>query len=198
MNTIYELVPELREQPRGSLRSARFPFLKRVCFLGPEKHRGMYSMHEVMELACQVSDEEYLARQAGLTCHDVVNMQYTSGTTGFPKGVQLTHYNIGNNGYWIGANQNLGPIDKVCLPVPLFHCFGCVLGVMACVNHGSAMVFVEMYDPVKVMTSVETGALHRGLRRAHHVHRHAGTPALQQSSTSPRCAPASWPARPAR
>jgi fatty-acyl-CoA synthase len=156
VNTIYELVPELREQPRGKLKSARFPFLKRVFFLGPEKHRGMYSMHEVMELSCQVSDEEYQARQATLSCHDVVNMQYTSGTTGFPKGVQLTHFNIGNNGYWIGANQHLGPFDKVCLPVPLFHCFGCVLGVMACVNHGSAMVFVEKYDPVTVMTSIET------------------------------------------
>ncbi len=155
VNTIYELVPELREHPRGSLRSARFPFLKRVVFLGPEKHRGMYSMNEVMALACQVGEEEYQARQATLSCYDVVNMQYTSGTTGFPKGVMLTHHNIGNNGYWIGANQHLGPNDKVCLPVPLFHCFGCVLGVMACVNHGSAMVFVEKYDPVTVMMSIE-------------------------------------------
>jgi len=152
---MYELVPELREQARGNLHSARFPFLKRVVFLGPEKHRGMYSMNEVMALACQTSEEEYLARQATLSCYDVINMQYTSGTTGFPKGVMLTHHNIGNNGYWIGANQNLGPNDKVCLPVPLFHCFGCVLGVMACINHGSTMVFVEKYDPVTVMMSVE-------------------------------------------
>lgn len=155
VSTIYELVPELREQPRGFLHSAKFPFLKRVLFLGPEKHRGMYSMHEVMELASQVSDEEYQARQASLSSHDVVNMQYTSGTTGFPKGVMLTHINIGNNGYWIGANQNLSGVDKVCLPVPLFHCFGCVLGVMACVNHGATMVFVEKFDPVTVMMSVE-------------------------------------------
>jgi fatty-acyl-CoA synthase len=155
VNTIYELVPELREQPRGSLRSAKFPFLKRVFFLGPEKHRGMFSMHELMELAGETSDADYQARQAELNCHDVVNMQYTSGTTGFPKGVMLTHFNIGNNGYWIGANQHLGPHDKVCLPVPLFHCFGCVLGVMACINHGSAMVFVEKYDPVTVMMSIE-------------------------------------------
>jgi len=91
-------------------------------------------MNEVMALACQVSEEEYQARQSTLSCYDVVNMQYTSGTTGFPKGVMLTHHNIANNGYWIGANQNLGPNDKVCLPVPLFHCFGCVLGVMACIT----------------------------------------------------------------
>jgi len=153
--TIYALVPELKTQPRGSLKSAKLPFLQRVFFLGPEKHRGMYAMPELMALAGQVSDEEYLARQAELSAHDVVNMQYTSGTTGFPKGVMLTHYNIGNNGYWIGKHQNLGPHDRVCLPVPLFHCFGCVLGVMACINHGSAMVFVEKYDPVLVMMSVE-------------------------------------------
>ncbi len=153
--TIYELVPELKTQPRNLLHSAKFPHLKRVLFLGPEKHRGLFSMHEVMELASQVSEEEYQARQAEITPHDVVNMQYTSGTTGFPKGVMLTHFNIGNNGYWIGANQNLTPRDRVCLPVPLFHCFGCVLGVMACINHGATMVFVEKYDPVTVMMSVE-------------------------------------------
>ena len=155
VETIYELAPELKTQPRGSLKSAKLPFLKRVVFLGPEKHRGMYSMHELMALADTVSEEDYQARQATLTAHDVVNMQYTSGTTGFPKGVMLTHYNIGNNGYWIGKHQNLSPQDKVCLPVPLFHCFGCVLGVMACINHGAAMVFVEKYDPVLVMMSVE-------------------------------------------
>jgi len=155
VGTIYELVPELREQPRGCLRSAKFPFLKRVIFLGPEKHRGMYSVNEVMAMASQVSDVVFQARQDTLDAHDVINMQYTSGTTGFPKGVMLSHHNIGNNGYWIGANQNLGPTDKVCLPVPLFHCFGCVLGVMACVNHGSTMVFVEKYDPITVMMSIE-------------------------------------------
>ncbi|MCK7509795.1 MAG: AMP-binding protein [Desulfobacterales bacterium] len=75
-------------------------------------------------------------------------MQYTSGTTGFPKGVMLTHHNIGNNGYWIGANQHFGPTDRVCLPVPLFHCFGCVLGVLAAVNHGATLVILEGFDPV--------------------------------------------------
>jgi len=85
-------------------------------------------------------------------------MQYTSGTTGFPKGVQLTHHNILNNGFWIGFNQNLTHRDRVCIPVPLFHCFGCVLGVMACVSHASTMVILEKYDPVTVMMSVEREA----------------------------------------
>jgi fatty-acyl-CoA synthase len=155
LQTVYELVPELKTQERGRLASPRFPRLKRVCFLGMEKHRGMYSIPEVLALAAMTDEADYRARQAGLDPHDVVNMQYTSGTTGFPKGVMLTHYNIGNNGYWIGANQRFGPADRVCLPVPLFHCFGCVLGVMAAVNHGSTLVILEGFDPVQAMTAVE-------------------------------------------
>jgi fatty-acyl-CoA synthase len=155
IRTVYDLVPELKTHQRGYLKSERFPYLKRVLFLGHEKHRGMYSLPEAMSLAAMVSDEEYKARQAELDPHDVINMQYTSGTTGFPKGVMLTHYNIGNNGYWIGANQALGPKDRICLPVPLFHCFGCVLGVLAAINHGSTLVVLEYFDPVQVMAAVE-------------------------------------------
>ncbi len=155
VNTLYELVPELRTQPRDRLRSERFPHLRRVLFMGPEKHRGMYSWNEVLAMSVAVDDEEYRRRQEGLSSHDVVNMQYTSGTTGFPKGVMLTHFNITNNGYWVGVNENLTSADRVCLPVPLFHCFGCVLGVMACLNHGATMVILERYDPVNVMMSVE-------------------------------------------
>lgn len=155
VNTLYELIPELKEHQRGELRSSNYPHLKRVLFLGPEKHRGMYSMPEIMALACQTTDEEYRIRQESLDCHDVVNMQYTSGTTGFPKGVMLTHHNIGNCGYWTGANQNFGPEDKICIPVPLFHCFGCVLAVLSSINHGSTMVILEKYDAINVMMSVE-------------------------------------------
>jgi len=155
LQTVYELVPELRVQERGRLASARFPYLKRVFFLGLEKHRGMYSIPEILAMSAMTGDGDYRARQAALDPHDVVNMQYTSGTTGFPKGVMLTHYNIGNNGYWIGANQHFGPQDRVCLPVPLFHCFGCVLGVLAAVNHGATLVIMEGFDPVAAMTAVE-------------------------------------------
>ena len=155
VQTIYDLIPELREQPRGSLKSDAYPYLKRVFFLGPEKHRGMYSLNELLALSSGTSQADYFSRQGENNCHEVVNMQYTSGTTGFPKGVQLTHYNIANDGFWIGACQNLSAVDRVCIPVPLFHCFGCVLGVMACINHGSTMVFVEKFEPVPVMMSVE-------------------------------------------
>ncbi len=155
VNTLYELVPELKTQQRGHLSSPNYPCLKRVCFLGQEKHRGMYSIPEIRALGTMVSEDQYLERQATLDCHDVVNMQYTSGTTGFPKGVMLTHYNIGNNGFWIGENQRFSENDRLCLPVPLFHCFGCVLGVLAAVTHGTAMVILEGFDPLLIMASVE-------------------------------------------
>ncbi|BDV01483.1 AMP-binding protein [Thermodesulfomicrobium sp. WS] len=152
---VYDLVPELKTQQRGYLQSERFPDLKRVIFMGPEKHRGMYSIPEVVSLARMVGEDEYLARQASLSPHDVVNMQYTSGTTGFPKGVMLTHYNIGNNGFWIGENQRFTNKDRICLPVPLFHCFGCVLGVLAAVSHGATLVILESFNPLMVLSSVE-------------------------------------------
>ena len=155
VQTIYELVPELKTQQRGFLSSAEFPHLRRVCFLGQEKHRGMYSLSEIMAMGVMTSEEEYQSRKDELHPNDVVNMQYTSGTTGFPKGVMLTHYNIVNNGYWIGENQLFTHRDRVCLPVPLFHCFGCVLGVLAAVTHATTMVIVESFDPVLVMSSVE-------------------------------------------
>ena len=122
----YEVLPELRRQRRGMLEVEGLPHLKRVFFLGTDKHRGMYSLPELFSLAGDVSDEEYESRKASISPYDVVNMQYTSGTTGFPKGVMLTHVNIVNNGYWIGYHQKFSSRDRVCLPVPLFHCFGCV------------------------------------------------------------------------
>jgi len=155
VQTIYELLPELRTCQRGFLQSEKFPDLKRVFFLGHEKHRGMYSVPEVEAMAAMMSEEAYRKRQAELDPDDVVNMQYTSGTTGFPKGVMLTHNSIGNNGFWIGENQNFSHKDRLCLPVPLFHCFGCVLGVLAAVSHAATMVILESFDPVNVMASVE-------------------------------------------
>ncbi|MEZ7195842.1 AMP-binding protein [Pseudodesulfovibrio karagichevae] len=155
LTTTYEQVPELRTQERGQLKTDKFPHLKRVFYLGHQKHRGMYSIPELQAMAAMVTDEQYAERQASLDPHDVVNMQYTSGTTGFPKGVQLTHYNIVNNGYWIGANQKFVPGDRLCLTVPLFHCFGCVLGVMASVNHGVTMVIMEDFVPLEVMAAID-------------------------------------------
>jgi fatty-acyl-CoA synthase len=155
VRVVNDLVRELRTSPRGALKSEAFPRLKRVLFLGQEKHRGMYSMPEILSMASMVSDEDYVERQDALDSRDVVNMQYTSGTTGFPKGVMLTHHGILNNGFFIGENQRFTENDRVCIPVPLFHCFGCVLGVLACVTHGSAMVLLEKFTPVEVMAAVD-------------------------------------------
>ncbi len=155
VQTVYDLVPELKTQERGRINSQNFPHLKRVMFLGHAKHRGMFSIPEIFSLASMISDEEYAERKASLHPDDVVNMQYTSGTTGFPKGVMLTHRGIGNNGYWIGFHQGFGVKDRVCLPIPLFHCFGCVLGTMACINHASSMIFTEVYKPLDVMAAID-------------------------------------------
>ncbi len=156
IQTLYTVAPELRTQPRGDIKSPTLPHLKRVFFLGQEKHRGMYSLPEIFALSVMVSDEEYLERQKSLDPWDVVNMQYTSGTTGFPKGVMLTHVGVGLNGYWIGKHQNLTEKDRICLPAPLFHCFGCVLGVSAFVNNGATMVILEHFNPLHVLEAVDT------------------------------------------
>ena len=151
-----ELLPELATQSPAEFGSERFPSLKRVCSLGNKVAPGAYSIDEVMALGSTVEDEVYLKRQADISCYDLVNMQYTSGTTGFPKGVMLSHFNIGNNGFWIGENQRLGAADRVCLPVPLYHCFGCVLGMMATMTHGSTLVVLEKPDPLHIMTALES------------------------------------------
>ncbi|MDR1637788.1 MAG: AMP-binding protein, partial [Treponema sp.] len=152
---VNELVPELKTAPRGHLESRRFPCLKSVVYVGMVKHRGMYSMNEVLLLGQHSDDRELREIEAGLDTNDVVNMQYTSGTTGFPKGVMLTHRNILNNGLGIGDNQRFTRNDIVCLPVPLFHCFGLVLGMMAVLTHGSTAALLEWFDPLLVLATIQ-------------------------------------------
>ncbi|SNB44979.1 AMP-binding protein [Geobacter sp. DSM 9736] len=155
VDTVYEVVPELRTSEPGKLSSNTLPFLKNVVFLGEQTPSGMFSFSSLVESGKEVTDAELAAVEAGLDCHEVINMQYTSGTTGFPKGVMLTHYNVVNNGFYIGECMKFTDKDRLCIPVPFFHCFGCVLGVMACVTHGAAMVPVEVFDPLKVLQTVE-------------------------------------------
>ena len=127
---VRELVPEAARCERGRLRSARFPRLRSLVYLGPEKHRGMYSVPELLLLGDHRPGEELAAARAATSCDDVINMQYTSGTTGFPKGVMLTHRNILNNGLSIGDRQRFTEQDRLCICVPLFHCFGLTLGTI--------------------------------------------------------------------
>lgn len=152
---LYALVPELRTRARGSLVCDAFPALRNVIFIGQEKHRGMYNLPELLQLGEHQSDDLIAEFRGAVRCDDVVNMQYTSGTTGFPKGVMLTHRNILNNGHAIGERQKFTELDRVCLPVPLFHCFGIVLGVMAALTHGSTLVMLETFDPMMALAAVQ-------------------------------------------
>ena len=155
VKTLNDVVPELAAAEPGTLRSAKLPFLKNVIFLGEGTPAGMLNFERIVELGRDVADEELAAVERTLDRHEVINMQYTSGTTGFPKGVMLTHHNIVNNGFNIGECMKFTEKDRLCIPVPFFHCFGCVLGVLACVTHGSTMVPVEIFDPLAVLRTIE-------------------------------------------
>jgi fatty-acyl-CoA synthase len=155
VSMIFDLVPELKTSMRGELSSPRFPELKNVIFIGPQKHRGMYNTHELILLGSYLPDDDLNACRNTLNCHDVVNMQYTSGTTGFPKGVMLSHHNIVNCGQSTGDCMNYSQADRLLVCVPMFHCFGCVLAMCAVITHGCTMVFVEEFDPLMVLASVQ-------------------------------------------
>ena len=152
---IFELVPELKEQARGEIKSEKFPVLKNVVFIGQQKHRGMYNTPELILLGHHMDDLELESIKETLDCHDVINMQYTSGTTGFPKGVMLSHYNILNNGYSVAECMKFSSDDRLLVCVPLFHCFGCVFAVCGTISHGATMVFTEEFDPLMVLASVQ-------------------------------------------
>lgn len=156
LRIIYELCPELYSSKPGELNSAKLPLLKNVIFLGDEKHPGMFTWDDVMALGLEVPDSDLAERQASLDPQDVINMQYTSGTTGFPKGVMLTHTNLIGNAISLAECMNFSEKDRLCIPVPFFHCFGCVLGTLTCVVSGAAMVPVEAFHPVKVLETVES------------------------------------------
>ncbi len=150
----YTMLPELKETQRGFLRSERFPKMRNVVYIGQEKYRGMYNTPELLLLGQNISDQSLVDAKSRVSCHDVVNMQYTSGTTGFPKGVMLTHYNITNNGLFTGAGMGFTADDKLCCCVPLFHCFGITLASMNVLTHGCTQVMVEKFDPLVVLASI--------------------------------------------
>lgn len=154
VDMIYTMLPELRTCQRGHLHSDNFPELKNVIYIGQEKFRGMYNTSEVLLLGENTDDDEFDRLRKSVNCHDVVNMQYTSGTTGFPKGVMLTHYNIANNGLLTGEHMKFTSEDKLCVCVPLFHCFGVVLATMNCLTHGCTEVMIERFDPLLTLASI--------------------------------------------
>ena len=150
----YNMLPELKTCERGFLHSEPFPRMRNVIYIGQEKHRGMYNTAELLLLGQNIDDERLDSIKKTIHCHDIVNMQYTSGTTGFPKGVMLSHHNIANNGYLTGEHMMFTSEDKLCCCVPLFHCFGVVLASMNVLTHGSTQVMVEKFDPLVVLASI--------------------------------------------
>jgi fatty-acyl-CoA synthase len=155
VKTLRDVIPTIHSSQPGQLQHEKLPFLKDVVFIGDDTPDGMLNFKSVIELGNEVSDAALTAVETTLDCHETINMQYTSGTTGFPKGVMLTHHNIINNGFNIGECMKFTEKDRLCIPVPFFHCFGCVLAVLACVTHGSTMVPVETFDPLKVLQTIE-------------------------------------------
>lgn len=150
----YTMLPELKTFERGHMKSKRFPCMRNVIYIGQEKYRGMYNTAEILLLGNNVDDDVLTEAKKKVNCHDTVNMQYTSGTTGFPKGVMLTHYNIANNGFLTGEHMKFTSADKLCVCVPLFHCFGVVLATMNCLTHGCTQVMIERFDPLLVLASI--------------------------------------------
>ena len=155
IQTVCDVVPELANSEPGKLTCPKLPCLKNIVFIGDDTPAGMFGFEQIVKMGTQISDQELNSIEETLDCHDTINMQYTSGTTGFPKGVMLTHYNLINNGFNIGECMKFTDKDRLCIPVPFFHCFGSVLGVMASVTHATAMVPVEIFDPLKVLQTIE-------------------------------------------
>ena len=150
-----EVCPELEDSAPGRLSAARLPQLRTVIELGAQSVGGANTWQQVMAMAHEVSPDLLAARQRSLNFDDAINIQYTSGTTGLPKGATLSHHSILNNGFFIGQRMRFTERDRLCIPVPFYHCFGMVLGNLACVTQGATMVLpAEVFDPRKTLEAV--------------------------------------------
>ncbi|CDO02114.1 Long-chain-fatty-acid--CoA ligase [Oceanobacillus picturae] len=156
LDILEKVCPQLETSDKGKVHSDNLPNLKNIIVLDNKSPKYAYNWQEVVKAGNAVSTQKLNVRSGSLDPFDVINMQYTSGTTGFPKGVMLTHHNIVNNGNQIADCMKLTPADRLCIPVPFFHCFGCVLGILAAVSKGATMVLLEQFDPVAVLKAVES------------------------------------------
>ncbi|MFC0418358.1 AMP-binding protein [Cytobacillus solani] len=155
IDMLYEIAPELKTSEPACLQCSRLPFLKNVIVLGENRYPGTFSWEDILALGEAVPDNLLDERLKSLDPDDVINMQYTSGTTGFPKGVMLTHNNVVNNAFNIAHCMRLTKDDRLCIPVPFFHCFGCVIGTLACVSVGATMVPIQEFNPKAVLQTVQ-------------------------------------------
>jgi fatty-acyl-CoA synthase len=151
------LAPELETHPHGSLQSERLPHLRAAITLGEEAPAGFFQFADIVDLAEDAHYDALRDLTAGLKPEDAINIQFTSGTTGAPKGATLTHRNILNNAHFVGKAMALTETDRLCVPVPLYHCFGMVMSVLACASVGAALVFPgEAFEPASVLKAVES------------------------------------------
>jgi fatty-acyl-CoA synthase len=153
---ICELAPELRQCQPGKLQAKNLPDLRAVIRLDKEPAEGMWTWSDLMEMADQISPTELADRQEEQEFDDPINIQYTSGTTGYPKGATLSHHNILNNGYFVTEIMKFTDKDRLVIPVPLYHCFGMVMGNLGCVTHGATMIYPgDGFDPKLVLEAVQ-------------------------------------------
>jgi fatty-acyl-CoA synthase len=151
-----ELVPEIDRSAPGRLQANRLPYLTTLIRIGEGEKHGFLRFDDVLGTGGERHRKLLAELAPTLQFDDPINVQFTSGTTGVPKGATLTHHNILNNGYFIGEAQRLTDRDRICIPVPLYHCFGMVLGNLACITHGAAMVYPsEGFDPFATLEAVE-------------------------------------------
>jgi fatty-acyl-CoA synthase len=154
---LVELAPELNASAEGKLKSQKLPELEGVINLSTKKHDGMWRWQDLLDHANQVSQTDVDDLQATLQFDDPINIQYTSGTTGFPKGATLSHHNILNNGFFVAESMGFTSDDRLVIPVPLYHCFGMVMGNLGCITHGAAMIYPgEGFDPETVLKAVHS------------------------------------------
>ncbi|CDF94677.1 MULTISPECIES: AMP-binding protein [unclassified Pseudomonas] len=152
---VQSLAPELAQQSIGQLHCERLPDLRGVISLDPQPPSGFLPWSQLADLGMAVSPEALAEREASLHVEQPVNIQYTSGTTGFPKGATLSHRNILNNGYMVGESLGLSANDRLVIPVPLYHCFGMVMGNLGCLTHGSTMIYPnDAFDPLLTLSTV--------------------------------------------
>jgi fatty-acyl-CoA synthase len=154
--TLQGLLPELGTAPPGLLQSQRLPELRLLVRIGNTDARGCLSFEELERRGDRVTTSAWRSAGTDIDPDQPANIQFTSGTTGSPKGATLTHFNIVNNGFFVGEGMRLTDSDRVCIPVPLYHCFGMVLGVLAALTHGAASVFPSQgFDPLTTLQTVE-------------------------------------------
>lgn len=155
LGMIRDLAPELDEAAPGELKSARLPDLRHVIRIGGDQTAGTWAFEDILARGRKAGPGAVAALAPGLQFDDPINIQFTSGTTGSPKGATLTHHNILNNGFFVGRAQALTEDDRICIPVPLYHCFGMVMGNLASVTHGAAMIYPgEGFDPLATLEAV--------------------------------------------